>query len=127
MIGIIFRWCVRLTATLGLLSSAEAASGARVALVIGNSAYQHAGRLPNPVRDAESMAGLFRTAGFDVVQARNDVSNLELKRAIRDFTETAKASDIAVIFFAGHGIEVGGTNYLIPVDARLAKDLANRA
>ena len=94
----------------------------RVALVIGNSAYQNATRLPNPGNDAAAMADLFRRAGFDVVEARQDLGNLEFKRVARDFTAAARDADVAVMYFAGHGIEVNGTNYLIPIDARLATD-----
>lgn len=122
MIASIWRMAAS-TALLLLLTSVAAVADKRIALVIGNSAYQHAGRLPNPVNDARSMADLLTRADFDVVQARSDVTNLEFKREIREFTEKARGADIAVIFFAGHGIEITGTNYLVPVDARLAKDL----
>jgi len=94
----------------------------RVALVIGNSAYQNASKLTNPVNDANAMADLFRRAGFDVVEARLDLGNLEFKRVAREFTAVARDADVAVMYFAGHGIEVNGTNYLIPTDARLATD-----
>ncbi len=100
----------------------DARAEKRVALVIGNSAYQNASQLANPARDANAVAGLFRNAGFDVVESKLDLGNLEFKRAARDFTAIARDSDIAVIYFAGHGIEVNGTNYLLPVDAKLASD-----
>ena len=101
---------------------ADARAEKRVALVIGNSAYQNAAKLTNPARDANAMADLFRNAGFDVVETRLNLGNLEFKRAARDFVAAARDSDIAVIYFAGHGIEVNGTNYLLPVDAKLASD-----
>jgi uncharacterized caspase-like protein len=94
----------------------------RVALVVGNSIYQNVARLPNPSNDASAMAQMFRGAGFDVVDLRLDVSNLDFKRALRDFEEEAAVADIAVVFFAGHGLELNGTNYMVPVDARLASD-----
>ena len=94
----------------------------RVALVIGNSNYQHVGRLRNPVNDAAAIATLLRSAGFAVVEPRSDIGMVQMRRAISDFAETTRDSDIAVIYFAGHGIEVDGTNYLIPVDAVLARD-----
>ncbi len=94
----------------------------RVALVIGNSAYQHADRLPNPTRDAAAMAKRFEEAGFEVVSVKHDVGNLQFKRAIRRFEDIATGADIAVVFYAGHGIEIDGVNYLIPVDAKLASD-----
>jgi len=95
----------------------------RVALVIGNSAYQSVARLPNPARDANSVAQLLKKANFDVVSVQQDVGNLDFKRAIRKFEELAGDSDIAVVFYAGHGVEIGGVNYMVPVDAKLASDL----
>jgi uncharacterized caspase-like protein len=94
----------------------------RVALVIGNSHYAHAPTLENPANDAAAVAALLRRSGFDRVQVREDVGVVELRRSIREFSEEAKTADIAVVYFAGHGIEVDGTNFLIPVDARLASD-----
>lgn len=94
----------------------------RVALVIGNSNYQSVTPLPNPVKDAGAIAALFTKAGFEVVKARNDVGNLEFKRALREFVEAASDSDIAVVYYAGHGIQIGDMNYMIPIDARLAKE-----
>jgi hypothetical protein len=94
----------------------------RVALVIGNSGYRHAPVLPNPARDAKAMAEKFQKSGFVVVTARYDVGNLDFKRAIREFEDAAVDSDIAVIYYAGHGIEINRANFLIPVDAKLASD-----
>ncbi|WP_247405629.1 caspase family protein [Bradyrhizobium sp. 76] len=94
----------------------------RVALVVGNSTYQSVPQLPNPARDANSVAKMFREAGFDAVETLINVGNLEFKRAIRKFEATADQADIAVVYYAGHGLEIGGINYLIPIDARLASD-----
>jgi hypothetical protein len=94
----------------------------RVALVVGNSSYRNVAMLPNPERDAASIAKLFKEAGFDSVIEANNVGNLEFKRAIRRFEDASADADIAVVFYAGHGIEINGTNYLIPVDALLARD-----
>jgi hypothetical protein len=94
----------------------------RVALIVGNSTYQTVPQLPNPARDASSVAKMFRDAGFDTVDVQLNVGNLEFKRAIRKFEAAADQADIAVVYYAGHGLEIGGTNYLIPVDARLASD-----
>ncbi|MBI4273555.1 MAG: caspase family protein [Rhizobiales bacterium] len=110
-----------LVATL-TLSATELRAERRVALVVGNAAYQTVPKLLNPVNDAGAVAALFKKAGFDVVEARTDLGSLELKRTVRDFTNLARDADIAVMYFAGHGIEVGGINYVIPVDARLASD-----
>ena len=94
----------------------------RVALVIGNSAYQNVTALPNPTKDAQAIAAKFQEAGFSVVSTHSDLGNLPFKRAIRQFEDAATDADVAVVFYAGHGIEIRGTNFLIPVDARLASD-----
>jgi Caspase domain/Putative peptidoglycan binding domain len=99
-----------------------ALAGRRVALVIGNSAYQNAPFLPNPKKDAQAIAASFKKAGFDVVSALYDVGNLPFKRALRHFEDDATDADIAVVYYAGHGVEIHGTNYLVPVDAKLASD-----
>jgi len=105
-----------------LAGGASALAEKRVALVIGVSAYQHVAKLPNPANDVAAVAGLLRSAGFDLVEIRRDVGVAELRRAVGDFSEQAQRADVAVVFFAGHGIEVDGTNYLIPADARLTRD-----
>src|SRR5271166_232186 len=92
----------------------------RIALVIGNSPYRNVPYLPNPIKDAKSMAAKFEEAGFAVVSANYDVGYLGFKRAIRDFEDAAADADIIVVYYAGHGIEVDGVNYMVPVDARLA-------
>jgi WD40 repeat protein len=94
----------------------------RVALVMGNAVYQHAPRLSNTVNDASLMAETFRKAGFAVVEARNDLSAMEMRRTLRDFSAKARNADIAVVYYAGHGIEISGNDYLIPVDAQLEND-----
>lgn len=110
------------TFSFSVLASDCAFAERRVALVVGNSLYQSVPQLPNPSRDANSVAQMFRDAGFDSVETLNNAGNLEFKRAIRKFEATADQSDIAVVYYAGHGLEIAGTNYLIPVDARLASD-----
>jgi uncharacterized caspase-like protein len=94
----------------------------RVALVVGNSQYQNVVALTNPAHDAAAIANMFKQAGFDVVDSRRDLTNAEMRRALRDFTDRARDADIAVIYYAGHGIEVNGVNYLVPVDATLQRD-----
>ena len=101
---------------------ATAWAGKRVALVIGNSTYQTVPQLPNPSRDATSVAKMFRDAGFDSVELVLNVGNLEFKRAMRKFEAAADQAEMAVVYYAGHGLEIAATNYLIPVDARLASD-----
>jgi uncharacterized caspase-like protein len=109
-------------ALLAALPADPALAQRRVALVIGNAAYQNVATLPNTLNDANAIAQLFRKAGFDIVDARQDLGVVEFKRAIRDFVAIARGAETAVMYFAGHGIEVAGTNYLIPVDAKLATD-----
>jgi hypothetical protein len=94
----------------------------RVALVIGNGAYQTVPKLANPIRDAAAIEAMFKQAGFDWVSLRQDVGNLEFKRALRDFESAATGAEIAVIYYAGHGIQIRDTNFMIPVDARLARE-----
>ena len=103
-------------------AASSAFAGKRVALVLGISAYQHVAKLPNPSNDADAMAALFRKSGFDVVETKRDVGIADLRRAVGDFSDKAQDADVAVVFFAGHGIEVDGTNYLVPADAKLARD-----
>jgi uncharacterized caspase-like protein len=94
----------------------------RIALVIGNSAYRNVAPLPNPVNDGAAFAATLKPAGFDVVDSRQDLAAAETRRALRDFADRARDADIAVVYYAGHGMEVDGTNYLIPVDAKLERD-----
>ena len=101
-------------------SSAEAQR--RVALLIGNGAYREVSILPNPRRDVALIAKTFREAGFDVVDVTLDMDRSAMVRAIRAFEDKVQGADIGVVFYAGHGIEVNGQNYLIPIDAKLASD-----
>ena len=94
----------------------------RVALVLGNSAYRNVAPLANPINDSARIAATLKDAGFDVVDSRRDLPAAETRRALRDFADRARDADIAVVYYAGHGIEVDGANYLIPVDARLERD-----
>ena len=107
---------------LALLFGADAAfADKRVALVIGISNYQRVPP-PNPARDADAVSALLKKAGFDVVESERDLGITDLRRAIRKFAETSRDADISVVYYAGHGIEVDGTNYLVPADARLSSD-----
>ena len=113
---------VLLLAALVLGFAGPARAEKRVALVIGVSSYQRVPRLPNPVHDAEAMSALFRKAGFDTVEDKRDLGIVELRRVVREFSDKVQDADIAVVYYAGHGIEVDGANYLIPADAKLASD-----
>ena len=105
-----------------LALGAAHASERRVALVVGISKYQSAPELPNPSHDADAVAKLLKSAGFDVVSNERDLGLADMRRAIRQFSEVARDADIAVVYYAGHGIEVDGTNYLVPADAKLLSD-----
>jgi uncharacterized caspase-like protein len=114
------RWA--LAAAAFLLVSGPAFAEKRVALVLGNSAYRNVAPLANPINDSAKIASTLKEAGFDVVDSRRDLPAAETRRALRDFADRARDADIAVVYYAGHGIEVDGANYLIPVDARLERD-----
>ncbi len=94
----------------------------RVALVMGNSAYKNVGRLANPANDAALVGDMFRKAGFDSVDIKLDLDVAGMRKALRDFGGKAREADVAVVYYAGHGIELDGTNYLIPTDATLETD-----
>lgn len=98
------------------------ALGRRIALVIGNAAYKNVSALTNPQHDAEKIAQSLRAIGFASVTLVNDATRENLINALRAFAEEADKADWAMVYYAGHGIEVNGVNYLIPVDARLATD-----
>ena len=90
----------------------------RVALVIGNSAYVQSSALPNPVNDASDMSAALRKVGFEVTLGL-DVDKRGFDAKVREFARTLEGADVALFFYAGHGLQVGGRNYLVPVDARL--------
>ncbi len=104
------------------LGCGSAHADRRVALVIGNSAYKSAPKLGNPVNDATLVGGMFKKAGFDSVDVRLDLSASEMRRMLREFAGRTRDAEMAVIYYAGHGIELDGTNYLIPTDATLETD-----
>ncbi|MBL8521638.1 MAG: caspase family protein [Betaproteobacteria bacterium] len=92
----------------------------RVALVIGNAAYRHV-PLPNPVHDATDMAALLKEAGFEVVY-RENASLKDMHLALREFGDRLKRESLGLFFFAGHGLQVRGRNYLVPVDADIGRE-----
>jgi tetratricopeptide (TPR) repeat protein len=99
-----------------------AKQGRRIALVIGNSAYKAAPVLDNPRRDAEKVAAALSGVGFDSVTLVIDATREKAIDALRSFAASADKTDWAMVYYAGHGVEVNGVNYLIPVDARLVSD-----
>ncbi len=116
-------WPVVLEILAALIVAAPAHAEKRVALVIGNSAYQHVTPLTNPSNDAALMTQTLKSAGFDIVDSRRDLKINDMRKALRDFSDKAKDADMALVYYAGHGMEIDGTNYLIPVDATLERDV----
>jgi tetratricopeptide (TPR) repeat protein len=94
----------------------------RVALVIGNSAYENVAALPNPERDANLVADVLKRTGFESVTLLTNLRKDALVGALRNFAAHAETADWAIVYYAGHGMEVGGINYLIPTDAKIAAD-----
>ena len=94
----------------------------RVALVVGNSKYRSVPTLPNPDGDAAAIADSLRAVGFQDVRQVNDATRDGLVDALKSFANAADSADWAVIYYAGHGMEMAGENYVVPVDAKLATD-----
>jgi tetratricopeptide (TPR) repeat protein len=101
--------------------ASDTKQGRRVALVIGNSAYRNVPALANPQKDALAIAASLRNVGFEVIMS-NDVTREKMVDSLRNFANEAEKSDWAVVYYAGHGMEVGGINYLVPIDAKIAVD-----
>lgn len=116
--------CIVILAVSGGLGAAQQQGAAekRVALVVGNSAYRNVPVLPNPSRDAQALATVLRSVGFQSVQLETDVSHARLIENLRAFARAASDAEWAVVYYAGHGIEINGVNYLIPIDAMLGAD-----
>jgi len=93
----------------------------RVALVVGNSAYENAPVLPNPRNDAADIAATLRKLGFDVIDG-HDLDRLEMEKKIREFSRKIENADLALFYYAGHGLQVTGKNYLVPTDAKLERE-----
>ncbi|MET0869077.1 MAG: caspase family protein [Pseudorhodoplanes sp.] len=100
----------------------NAESGRRVALIIGNTNYKFASALQNPNNDAQLLANTLRSAGFQTVMVKTDLDREGTIRTLREFSNVADAADWAVVYYSGHGIEFGGVNYMVPVDAQLKVD-----
>jgi uncharacterized caspase-like protein len=108
------KWILLFIALLLLPCQARAAE--RVALVIGNGAYKNVGHLANPGNDARDMAKVLRKIGFEVIE-KIDASHREMEAAVGAFGKKLARSEIGLFFYAGHGMQIAGSNYLIPVDA----------
>ncbi|OAF12125.1 MULTISPECIES: caspase family protein [Bradyrhizobium] len=104
------------------LSVSAAKADRRVAFVVGNGNYKNVAQLPNPPIDAKAMASTLRNVGFEVIEGSN-LSRDQMTEKLLDFGRKAQGSDIAIFYYAGHGIAVGGTNYLLPVDADIKSEM----
>src|SRR6202158_2014454 len=117
------RFLIAAMSVAGLLCSANVAKAdKRVAFVVGNGAYKNVTALPNPAIDARSMAKLLRNAGFDVVEGAN-LTRDKMTERLGEFGKKAEGADLALFFYAGHGIAINGTNYLLPVDADIKSEM----
>ncbi|MFZ1814274.1 MAG: caspase domain-containing protein [Rhizobiaceae bacterium] len=101
-----------------MAAPAAALAGKRVALVIGNSAYENAGQLTNPANDASDMAATLTDLGFTVITG-TDLDNRGMRDKVREFSNELRGAEAAMLFYAGHAMQVNGKNYLAPVDTRL--------
>jgi uncharacterized caspase-like protein len=117
----LLRAAIGIAILLFLGGPASADAQKRVALVIGNSAYRNAGLLPNPVRDAKAVAAAFRQNGFTEVLEGYDLTKAQFEALLKRFGDEALGSEWATIYFAGHGISVGGETYVLPVDVVLTR------
>jgi uncharacterized caspase-like protein len=105
-----------------LASSNVAKADRRVAFVVGNGAYKNAQPLPNPPIDAKAMASVLRNVGFEVVEGTN-LTRDKMTERLLEFGKKAQGAEVAVFFYAGHGIAINGTNYLLPVDADIKSEM----
>src|SRR6201997_5535260 len=105
-----------------LFTAHSALADKRVAFVVGNGAYKNVAQLPNPPIDAKAMAGVLRNVGFEVVEGTN-LTRDKMTEKLLDFGKRAQGADVAVFFYAGHGIAISGTNYLLPVDADIKSEM----
>ena len=101
-----------------LIVGATPALAKRVALVIGNGNYEHTVPLPNPANDAEQMTTKLRGLGFDVVSGQDQTYN-EMRKTVMQFAKKAYGAEIAILFYAGHGMQIAGQNLLVPIDAKI--------
>ena len=117
------RFLITALAVAAVLFSANVAKAdKRVAFVVGNGAYKNVAALPNPAIDAKSMAKVLRNVGFDVVEGAN-LTRDKMTEKLLEFGKKAEGADVALFFYAGHGIAINGTNYLLPIDADLKSEM----
>src|ERR1700748_3674473 len=115
-------WIAAISAAAFLVSGDAALADKRVAFVVGNGAYKNVAQLPNPPIDAKAMANTLRSVGFEVIEGTN-LTRDKMTEKLLDFGKRAQGADVAVFFYAGHGIAVSGTNYLLPVDADIKSEM----
>jgi uncharacterized caspase-like protein len=117
------RFLIIALSVLGIIVSADAAKAdRRVAFVVGNGAYMNVAQLPNPPVDAKAMAAVLRNVGFEVVEGTN-LTRDKMTERLLEFGKKAQGADVAVFFYAGHGIAISGTNYLLPIDADIKSEM----
>ena len=107
--------------TVSMSRTAMADAPKRVALVIGNSAYQHVAPQRTPASNAAAMGDMLKEIGFEVTQGQN-LTKAEIESAIAKFSVDASHADLSILFYSGAGLEVYGTNYLVPIDSKLEND-----
>jgi len=105
-----------------VFTAGAASAEKRVAFVVGNGTYKNVAALPNPPIDAKSMAVALRNIGFDVVEGTN-LTRDKMTEKLLDFGKKAQGADVALFFYAGHGIAISGTNYLLPIDADIKSEM----
>src|SRR5215212_3344849 len=105
-----------------IFTAGAASADKRVAFVVGNGTYKSVAALPNPSIDAKAMASALRNVGFDVVEGSN-LTRDKMTEKLLEFGQKAQGADVAVFYYAGHGIAVGGANYLLPIDADLKSEM----
>src|SRR5438105_2754445 len=121
--GFQMRYLTVIVSLFCMLFSAQAAKAdRRIAFVVGNGAYKNVAQLPNPAIDAQAMAAVLRNVGFEVVEGTN-LTRDKMTERLLEFGKKAQGADVAVFFYAGHGIAIGGTNYLLPIDADIKSEM----
>src|SRR5438445_6215281 len=121
--GFQMRYLTVIVSLFCMLFSAQAAKAdRRIAFVVGNGAYKNVAQLPNPAIDAQAMAAVLRNVGFEVVEGTN-LTRDKMTERLLEFGKKAQGADVAVFFYAGHGIAISGTNYLLPIDADIKSEM----
>src|SRR5215468_227068 len=117
------RYLTLLLSIFCMMFSVESAfADKRVAFVVGNGAYKNVAQLPNPPIDSKALAAVLRNVGFEVVEGTN-LTRDKMTEKLLDFGKRAQGADVAVFFYAGHGIAISGTNYLLPIDADIKSEM----